>query len=257
MKIMHISGIARNICRCGDDGIRWAGYKRGAGLLALGLLSYGLIPSEGMKYLWKRRSRKKGRDGGEVKRLYLTFDDGPHREYTGQLLDLLGEYRIKASFFVVAEFALRNPELIRRMKEEGHLVGIHSVGHKNALFRGRRFIRRDLEQSAAALEKMGCDIRYYRPPWGHLNLWTLFYCRRMNLKLIFWDVMAHDWSAKETAASIKEKILRRIFPGAVICLHDGRGEAGAPKRTVEALRSALPVLIKRGYTFERMDAYGR
>lgn len=226
-----------------------------AGLFCIGLLSYSLIPSEGLKYLWKRRSRKKSRDSRGRKRLYLTFDDGPDSEYTGQLLDLLRQRRIKASFFVVAEFARENPGLIRRMKEEGHLVGIHSVSHKNALFRGRRFIRADLGRSAAILKKMGCDIRYYRPPWGHLNLWTLYYCRRMNLKLIFWDVMAHDWSAKETAGTIEKKLLRRVFPGAVICLHDGRGEAGAPRRTLEALRSVLPALEKQGYSFERMDAY--
>ena len=77
----------------------------------------------------------------------------------------------------------------------------------------------------------------------------------MNLKLTFWDVMAHDWSAKETEATIERKLLKRVFPGAVICLHDGRGEAGAPMRTIEALKRALPILIKQGYSFERMDVY--
>lgn len=67
--------------------------------------------------------------------------------------------------------------------------------------------------------------------------------------------MAHDWSAKETAKTIEKKLLKRVFPGAVICLHDGRGEAGAPGRTIEALRSALPILIGRGYSFGRMDVY--
>lgn len=230
-------------------------HRIGASLLITGLLSYSLIPSEGLKYLWKRRSRRKNESGGAEKKLYLTFDDGPTREYTGHLLNLLKEYGIKASFFVVAEFAAENPELIERMKEEGHLLGIHSVRHENALFRGRRFVRRDLEQSVAAMEKMGCVIRDYRPPWGHLNLWTLYYCRRMNLKLAFWDVMAHDWSAGETEKTIERKLLRRVFPGAVICLHDGRGAAGAPGRTVEALGKALPILLEQGYTFERMDVY--
>ena len=98
---------------------------------------------------------------------------------------LLKQYEIKASFFVVEEFARKNPMLIERMKEEGHLVGLHSVRHENALFRGRKFVHRDLEQSIAAMEKMGGDPCYYRPPWGHLNLWTLYYCRQRNLKLTF------------------------------------------------------------------------
>ena len=230
-------------------------YRIGSGLLCAGVLCYSLIPSEGLKYLWKRRSRRKSKTYGTEKRLYLTFDDGPSREYTGQLLNLLKQYQIKASFFVVAEFARENEELIKKMREEGHLIGIHSIRHENALFRGRKFVRRDMKEAVLTMEKMGCKIHYYRPPWGHLNLWTLYYLRRMNLNLTFWDVMAHDWSANETEATIERKLLKRVFPGAVICLHDGRGEAGAPMRTIEALKRALPILIKQGYSFERMDVY--
>lgn len=224
-------------------------------LISIGGLCYSLIPSAGLKCLWKWKSRKRMRNGNADRRLYLTFDDGPSREYTGQLLCLLKQYRIKASFFVVAEFARENPDLIEWMEEEGHLVGIHSVQHKNALFRGRRFICRDLRESIGTLEEMGCRVHYYRPPWGHLNLWTLFFIRTLNLKLILWDVMAQDWSARETAGSIREKILERVFPGAVLCLHDGRGTAGAPGRTLEALRETIPLLLEQGYEFERMDAY--
>ena len=77
----------------------------------------------------------------------------------------------------------------------------------------------------------------------------------MNLKLVFWDVMAQDWTADATPASIRTKLLRRVYPGAVICLHDGRGAAGAPGRTIEALRDALPQLLREGYEFKRLDQY--
>ena len=86
--------------------------KLGVGLLGVGLLSYSLLPSEGMKYLWKRKSRRKWKEGRAEKRLYLTFDDGPSREYTGQLLDLLKQYGILATFFVVEEFARENPGMM-------------------------------------------------------------------------------------------------------------------------------------------------
>ncbi len=230
-------------------------YQAGTGLLCAALAGYGLVPSEYLKYRWRQRGRKRSRDSRMGKRLYLTFDDGPDRVYTGQLLDLLKLHRIQAGFFVVGEFARENPELIRRMKSEGHFIGIHSVSHENALFRGREFIRKDLEDSVEILRNLGCEVSAYRPPWGHLNLWTLYYCQRMKLKLTFWDVMAHDWAARETAGSIEKKILQRVFPGAVVCLHDGRGKDHAPGRTVEALRNALPVLLKRGYSFEKMDVY--
>lgn len=103
------------------------------------------------------------------------------------------------------------------------------------------------------LKKLGCDAVCYRPPWGHLNLFTLGWIRRLNLRLLFWDVMAHDWSDKETPDTICTKLMHRVFPGAVICLHDGRGEPGAPARTVEALRMAIPMLLEKGYRFKRVD----
>lgn len=215
------------------------------------VLSYSLIPSFGIRYYrhWKNKRN------GKKKVLYLTFDDGPSKEYTGHLLELLGQYDIKAAFFVVAEFAKEHPDIILRMKKEGHLIGIHSVHHQNALFRGSRFVHSDLKESIETLEHMGCRVCYYRPPWGHLNLFTLFWVRKMNLKLVFWDVMAKDWSGRETKDTIKEKLLSCVYPGAVICLHDGRGEEGAPGRTLLALKEVLPVLLKQGYSFERMDTY--
>ncbi|EEG74714.1 polysaccharide deacetylase family protein [[Clostridium] hylemonae] len=218
-------------------------------VLAIIVLSYSVFPSFALRYVqtWKRKRAGSGRV------LYLTFDDGPGGSDTEALLDLLKKYEIKASFFTVAESAGKYPSLIARMKEEGHLIGLHSVHHNNALFRGNRFTYTDLAQSMFALQKLGCDAVYYRPPWGHLNLFTLGWLKRLNLRLIFWDVMAQDWSEKETADTICLKIMRRVFPGAVICLHDGRGAAGAPARTVDALRQALPMLLQEGYTFKRVD----
>lgn len=112
---------------------------------------------------------------------------------------------------------------------------------------------RDLKKSVEIMEKLGVDIKGYRPPWGHLNLASLYWIKKLHLNLVFWDVMAQDWSADETPDSICNKILRRVFPGAVICLHDGRGENGAPGRTIEALEKAIPLLKKQGYVFRNAE----
>ena len=72
------------------------------------------------------------------------------------------------------------------------------------------------------------------------------------MHLLKWEVMAEDWRAHTTSETIAKKILDRSFPGAVICLHDGRGRNNAPSRTIEALRSALPILKERGYEFETL-----
>ena len=87
--------------------------------------SYAFLPSTWHKLRHKLRREK----GVADPTLYLTFDDGPSPEYTPRLLDLLACYRVKASFFVVTEFAEKHPHLIRRMCQEGHLVGFHSARH--------------------------------------------------------------------------------------------------------------------------------
>ena len=127
------------------------------------------------------------------------------------------------------------------------------MSHQSAMLFGPGRMKRDLKESRKIMGKMGIDVKEYRPPWGHLNLMSLYCIRKMHLQLIFWDVMAQDWSAKETADSICNKILRRVFPGAVICLHDGRGENGAPGRTIEALKKAIPMLKAQGYEFRRIE----
>lgn len=146
-----------------------------------GAFGYSILPSFGLRHCQSLRRRK----NNEGRILYLTFDDGPSEAYTEALLDLLDEYDIKASFFVVAEFAQKNPRIILRAKKEGHLIGIHSVNHQNALFWGNRFAFSDLAASIMTLKKLGCDAGYYRPPWGHLNLFILYWVKKMNLKLYF------------------------------------------------------------------------
>lgn len=221
--------------------------------VAVIIASYSILPT----LLAKRFRKRYAPYFNEKKTLYLTFDDGPSKEYTQRLLELLRKYNIHATFFVVAQFAESCPESIDQMKQDGHLIGIHSYGHQNALFRGGRFMYSDFATSIFTLEKLGCNVQYYRPPWGHLNVFTLYWLKRLGLTLVLWDVMAQDWEKGATVETITRKILTRVKPGSVICLHDGRGAPGAPGRTIEALQVALPMLVSQGYTFQRLDeSYG-
>lgn len=184
------------------------------------------------------------------KKLYLTFDDGPSRPYTPRLLDLLAEYDIKATFFLVASAARENPDIVERIKEEGHEIGVHSNTHKSAFLMTRKGFNRDFDCALYNLKMMGIKPDLYRPPYGHKRLFSEKESRRRGLRLIKWDVMAQDWRGHTTEDIIAGKILRRVFDGAVICLHDGRGKNMAPLRTIKALETAIPTLIDRGYSFE-------
>ena len=150
--------------------------------------SYAFLPSTWHKLRHKLRREK----GVADPTLYLTFDDGPSPEYTPRLLDLLACYRVKASFFVVTEFAEKHPHLIRRMCQEGHLVGFHSARHRSAYWMTPRQTRRDFTNGMAALRKLGITPVYFRPPWGVVNWSSLRQIRRHRLRPMFWDVMAQD-----------------------------------------------------------------
>lgn len=194
-----------------------------------------------------------------MKRLVLTFDDGPDVKYTGRLLDLLKKEGMKATFFVVAKNAAACPELIQRMKKEGHCIAFHSLEHRHAYLCSYRYMKHDFSKSLELLQNMNCPVKFYRPPWGARNIFTKRFVNQYHLHMILWDVMAEDWKAGNTPEIIAGKIEKRIFDGAVICLHDGcekyGGAKGAPNQTIEALKLVLPKLKREGYQFITVEEY--
>ena len=190
--------------------------------------------------------------------IMLTFDDGPDPAYTGRLLDLLDSYGIKAAFFTVGSFASANPELIRRMKDGGHTVGLHSYSHRSAYLMSAAQTRRDLSMPAAAVMRLGINPRFYRPPWGHTTPALQQAASNLGIMPVFWSVMAQDWQADLDSDEIASRLLCRTVPGSIICLHDGRGKNCAPGRTIAALEKVLPIWLKEGYRFVTPEeVYGR
>ena len=195
---------------------------------------------------------------GRQPEIMLTFDDGPDPAYTGRLLDLLDSYGIKAAFFTVGSFASANPKLIRRMKDGGHTVGLHSYSHRSAYLMSAAQTRRDLSMSAAAVMRLGINPRFYRPPWGHTTPALQQAVSNLGIMPVFWSVMAQDWQADLDSDEIASRLLCRTVPGSIICLHDGRGKNCAPGRTIAALEKVLPIWLREGYRFVTPEeVYGR
>lgn len=213
---------------------------------------YALIPSTWNKAR-NRLSRGSRRQAGK---LYLTFDDGPSPAYTPALLDLLARYHIRATFFVVTEFALENPQLLQRMQAEGHLIGFHSGHHRSAYLMTPSQTKQDFADGLAGLAKLGITPHDFRPPWGVVNWSSLCQIKIHHLRPVLWDVMAQDWKGDITAEEIACRLRRRTWPGAVICLHDSRGTNGAPGRTIQALGIQIPQWLAQGYQFQTMEHYG-
>ena len=209
---------------------------------------YFLIPTYISKLIYKLKKYK------DRKTIFLTFDDGPSI-YTNNLLDILKKYNVKATFFCVGEFIENNKEIVKREVKEKHLVGLHSLKHTNANLLGPKNTFNDFNKSIDIMNKLNIKVKYFRPPWGHLNLLTLINIKKNNLKLVLWNVMAEDWKIDTTSKIIEAKLLKRIKGGDIICLHDGRGSNNAPLKTIKALDSVIPKLLEKGYVFKTINKY--
>lgn len=166
----------------------------------------------------------------------LTFDDGPDPAFTPQILKVLKEYHVCATFFVVAEKAKRYPELIRQIKDEGHLIGVHSLNHRYAWFTSPWRTSREWTESVRILEQLTDNkITWMRPPWGTFNLMTWWWLKRHKMRAVLWNAEGHDWEARRSADEITERILKDTNEGTIVVLHDSGGEVGACENSILAL----------------------
>ncbi|SUV03948.1 polysaccharide deacetylase [Priestia megaterium] len=195
---------------------------------------------------------KRGRD---LSKIAFTFDDGPNPIYTPILLDLLKENEVKATFFVVGTKVEKYPELIQRMHNEGHLIGIHNYVHHSNWLMSPWKVRKGLKNTAKVIESItGVTPMYYRPPWGMLNIFD--FIGRGKYKIILWSIMAEDWRTAGGSEKIKKR-LANIKGGDVILLHDCGdtlgAESEAPRNTINALRDVLKTVKTKGFTCVRVD----
>lgn len=183
------------------------------------------------------------------KQIALTFDDGPSPEFTGELLDILKRNHVRATFFVVVKKAEQNKALITRMIDEGHSIGMHSYEHANALLKGYSYTKEDFKKCKNFADSLKVRVKYFRPPWGHSNMFTSYFARKNGFKLITWNVMAQDWKANTSSKEIALKLIHRVKAGSIICLHDAGGVKNAPRKTLDALKKVIPILKASGFEF--------
>lgn len=210
-------------------------------LLAAGLLlaaSWTVLPTlYGRSYA--KRVKKQGPDRREIA---LTFDDGPNPVYTPLLLDLLKQYNVKATFFVIGEKAKLYPDLIRRMEKEGHEVGIHNNRHISSWLLSPAALERELVQAASHITAItGNRAELYRPPWGHFNPFTLQ--KAQPFQTVMWTAIPGDWKKKMTPEKLAQKLRFARSNGAVITLHDSGHTFGAYEKAPAVMLEALRLFL--------------
>ncbi|WP_408010468.1 polysaccharide deacetylase family protein [Pseudalkalibacillus sp. A8] len=217
--------------------------------VAIGLLLfllYGILPTVLLRMLTIGMVKK----GEQKKMLALTFDDGPHPIYTPQVLDLLKKYDVKATFFVVAEKAVKHSELIRRMHQEGHTIGIHHYSHTNSWFLTPLATKHEIHETAKIITNLiGIKPSFYRPPYGRFNVFTMWFARKYSI--VLWSAIFQDWKQGTDSKTLQKDLVEQIADGQIYLLHDDGENKGAdsdaPEQMIEALKGFLPHLRRRGF----------
>jgi peptidoglycan/xylan/chitin deacetylase (PgdA/CDA1 family) len=187
---------------------------------------------------------------GAEKVVALTYDDGPNEPYTGQILDVLRDEGVHATFFVVGMNAERAPATVRRIVAERHDLGNHSYAHR------KRDTLLDLRYTDAAKTNAilagitGIVPRLYRAPNGFHTPWSMRAVGSRGLRVIGWDVESNDWD-EPGAETIVMRTMQRVHPGAIILLHDGDNTRQGTDRgqQVAATRMLIDALKGQGYRF--------
>jgi len=165
------------------------------------------------------------------------------------VLDILAGEGVRGSFFLVGRRAAAIPSLARRIAEEGHDVGNHTWAHRSLWLLGPRATRREVRDGHLAVSQAsGTAPRFFRAPWGMINLALFPILRALRTPCVFWSVQPEGLRAAGGALQIARAV-RRCHPGAIIGLHDANGVPGAGRRLLDALPGLIRHLRDGGYAF--------
>lgn len=204
------------------------------------LISFNQVPDEAYAaYAGKKFTSAKT----PHKLIALTFDDGPHRELTPKVIQILQEKGAVATFFMLGNSVTANPQIVKQVADAGFEIGTHSISHPNLGKASEEKIRREIEDSCDMIEQAsGTRPKLFRPPYGNTNESVRKVCEQNGLVIIHWSVDPRDWAPKASPEDVRKATLKQAHSGAIVCIHD------IHKRTIEALPLIIDDLKAQGYT---------
>lgn len=189
-------------------------------------------------------------DSGD-KDIYLTFDNGYEQGYTADVLNILKEAKVPATFFVTGHYVKEEPELVKRIVDEGHIIGNHSYHHPDFSILTKNAVKEELETLESAVGEVSDqkELRYLRPPRGIFNEQTLKWSNELGYTHIFWSLAFADWKTDQQKGGdyAYNSVTEQIHPGAIILLHTVSSD------NADALARIIKDLRKDGYTFKSLD----
>jgi peptidoglycan/xylan/chitin deacetylase (PgdA/CDA1 family) len=177
----------------------------------------------------------------------LTFDDGPHPDFTPRILQILAENNVHATFFVVGKMVALHPELVRAEYQAGHTVGNHTYDHPDLARMSQDDVHHQWSEGSRVLREItGVAPRFCRPPGGEHNDMVVQVAADLGLTTVMWSDSAGDYGCSD-AGYIRRATVQGAKNGAIILLHDG------VEQTVEVLPQIIAGLREKGFTFQTLD----
>lgn len=182
----------------------------------------------------------------ESKKIALTFDDGPHPKNTPLIINLLNQFNVKATFFVIGLNVVHYPEVFKMIRENGHEIGNHTYSHKSLKNKNNEYISREILDTEKIIFEDGCEEwKLVRPPCGLYDKALLGFAMDNNYKIILWNIDTKDWEHK-SKDEIVNNITLNAKGGDIILFHD---YISGENNTIEALKVIVPYFLKSGYEF--------
>jgi len=184
------------------------------------------------------------------KKVALTFDDGPNEPYTSEILQVLRDNNVRATFFVTGKNVETFPETAREIVREGHAIGNHSYSHKDLVLDTNSQVRQEIVKTSDIIEQVtGQRTNLFRPPYGDKDFLTLHQVQKLGYLMVEWTVSAQDWR-RPGVSRIVRRVVQGVEPGAIVLMHDGdKLRRGDRSQTVAALPTVIRELRRQGYEF--------
>ncbi len=185
----------------------------------------------------------------------LTFDDGPNEPYTSELVNLLGDKRVAATFFQVGKCVERHPDVSARMAAAGHVIGNHSYSHRFLRYLTEPSLSSEMDRTQTVLRRAtGRSPALFRPPWLCHPPPLMAEAARQGLQLVSGS-FAHPLEVAQIPAwRIARRAVKLARPGAILIFHDGfDARGGSRDQTVSAVRLVVDELVERGFRFATID----
>lgn len=183
----------------------------------------------------------------------LTFDDGPDPVYTPKILNLLADYDVKATFFVLGQAAEQFPHLVEQMYKAGHSVGNHSYSHRHPWTTSFENAKQEVIRANTVIKNiLGVTPRWFRPPFGRLCRGMQMQTHAEEMTTVLWSRSMIDWGRLGTRSGISTR-LDKVEPGDIVLMHDGRPEHNRPGITYQCLPTFLGKLKEKSLVTRTLD----